>query len=171
MVQKFANDSEENKFLAVWEALLEQTFADLQDYFDDVENSPALGNALHEANAVDVWGILEKSFFVKIFGILISSGYTAGAVDTYCRVIYALFGEDAEITIETNPLEVTIGVIAPYTNFTNWLTRTGNVMLTRDGSRIIFRTLLTDIPKSQLSSLIRAITNAGTKINFNLNLS
>ena len=171
MVQKFANDSEENKFFAVWEALLEQTFADLQDYFDDVEKSPALGNALHEASAVDVWSILEKSFFIKIFDTLISSGYTAGAIDTYLRVIYALFGDETEITIETNPLEITIDVAAAYLNFRNWLTEAGNVMLTRDGSRIIFRTLLTDIPKSQLSSLIRAITNAGTKINLNLNLS
>jgi len=120
--------------------------------------------------SVEVWSMLEKNFFVKIFDQLVKSGYTAGAIDTYCRVIYALFGESTEITVSIdNPLEITIGIVAEYSNFTTWITKLGNVMLTRDGARIAFRTLLTDIPQSQLSSLFRAITNAGTKVNFNLN--
>lgn len=170
MPQKFSkNDPDENKFLAVWEAMLQGTFDDLTEYFENVDNSPALGNALSEANAVDVWSILEKSFFVKVFGALISSGYTVGAIDTYCRVIYALFGDSTEIFIEANPMEITINIVAEYQNFAHWLTRTGDRMLTRDGDSIVFRTLLTDIPRSQLLSLIKAITNAGTKVNFNLN--
>jgi len=171
MAQKFSkNDADENKFFAVWEAMLAQTFSDLEDYFDNVYQSKELGGALHDAQAVDVWNILERTFFVKIFDQLISSGYTAGAVDTYCRVIYALFGDSTEITVELdNPLEVTIGIVTEYSNLTNWLSKSGNVMLTREGNRILFRTLLNNIPQSQLSSLLRAITNAGTKLNFNLN--
>lgn len=170
MAQKFSkNDPDENKFFAVWEAMLAQTFVDLEEYFDNVNASPALGNALWEAKAVDVWEILEKTFFIKIFDNLILAGYNAGAVDTYCRIIYNLFGQGTEIIIESNPLEITIGVIAEFQSFANWITRTGDRMFDREGDRIVFRTLLTDIPRSQLSSIIRAITNAGTKVNFNLN--
>lgn len=171
MVQKFSkNDSDENKFLAVWEAMLEQTFDDLNNYLENVYTSPELGRALHDAAAVDVWSILEKNFFVKIYPTLIESGYTAGAIDTYCRVIYALFGESTEITVSViNPMEITIGIVAEYQNLARWVTRAGYRMLTKDDSRIIFKTLLTDIPRSQLSSLLKAITNAGTKVNFNLN--
>lgn len=170
MAQKFSkNDPDENKFFAVWEAMLQGTFDDLEEYFDNVDKSPALGNALWEAQVVDVWKILEKSFFVKIFDELIKSGYTVGAVDTYCRVIYALFGGSTEITIETNPLEITIGIQAEYQNFGRWITKSGFSMFTKTSNAIIFRTLLNDIPRSQLSSLLRAITNAGTKVNFNLN--
>jgi hypothetical protein len=170
MVQKFSqNDAEEDKFFAVWEAMIEQTFTDLEEYFENVDQSPALGNALYDANSVEVWNILEKSFFLKIFDTLISSGYTAGAVDTYCRVIYALFGDETEITIETNPLEITIGIVAEYSNTAIWRSKGGNVMTTREGNVLAFRTLLTNIPRTQLSALLRAITNAGTKVNFNLN--
>lgn len=171
MPQKFSkNDPDENKFIAVWNAMLAQTFADLNAYFDNVEKSPALGNALWEAQAVDVWDILEQSFFVKIFDELVKAGYNAGVIDTYCRVIYKLFGESSVITVSIiNALEITIGIVAEYSNFTNWITQAGNVMLARDGSRIVFQTLLTDIPRSQLSAILRAITNAGTKVNFNLN--
>jgi hypothetical protein len=170
MVQKFADDSDENKFFAVWEALLVQTFADLEDWFENAYKTPELGNALHDAEAVEVWSILEKKFFVKIFGTLTESGYTAGAIDTYCNVIYALFGETTEIVISTtNPLEITINVVAEYQNFANFFSKSGFRMFTKGGFGIIFKTLLTDIPRSQLLSLIKAMTNAGTKVNFNLN--
>jgi hypothetical protein len=170
MVQKFANDQDENKFLAVWEATLAGTFTDLNNFFQNVYKVPELGNSLYTANAVEVWGILEKKFFVKIFPTLIEAGFTAGVVDTYCRVLYALFGETTEITISaSNPLEITINVIAEYQNFANFFSSTGSKMLTKNGFGIIFKTLLTDIPRSQLISLIKAMTNAGTKINFNLN--
>jgi len=170
MAQKFSkNDADENKFFAVWEAMIAQTFVDLEAYFENVEKSPALGNALWEAQAVDVWKILEQSFFVKIFDELVKSGYTAGAVDTYCRVIYALFGESTEITIEVNPMEITIGIVAEYSGLSPWFNKYGNLMISKEGNVILFKTLLTDIPRTQLSSLLRAITNAGTKVNFNLN--
>jgi hypothetical protein len=171
MPQKFSkNDPDEDKFIAVWDAMLAQTFTDLNAYLGNVEQSPALGNALWEASAVDVWDILEQSFFVKIFDELVKAGYNAGAIDTYCRVIYKLFGDSTVIDVSIiSPMEINIGIVAEYSNFTNWITKAGNVMLARDGSRIVFQTLLTDIPRSQLSAILRAITNAGTKVNFNLN--
>ena len=170
MPQKFSkNDPDEAKFIAVWEAMLERTFIDLSEYFDKFNSSPALGNALWEAKAVEVWSILEKSFFIKIFDELISSGYNCGTVDSYCRVIYALFGASTEIVIESNPLEVTINVVAEYQNFADWFSRAGDQIFTIDDFALTFRTLLTDIPRSQLLSLMRSITNAGTKVNFNLN--
>lgn len=170
MVQKFSNDQDENKFIAVWDATMNATFVDLNEFFENSYKSPELGKALYDSNAVEVWGILERKFFVKIFYSLIEAGYTAGAIDTYCRVLYVLFGETTEITISTsNPLELTINVIAEYQNFANFFTSMGSKMLTKNGFGIIFKTLLTDIPRSQLISLIKAMTNAGTKINFNLN--
>lgn len=169
MVQKFANDTEENKFYNVWEALLADTFADLENYFDDVYKSPELGNALHDGSAVEVWEILEKKFFVKIFASLIEAGYSAGAIDTYCNILYILFGETTEITFANSPLEITINITAEYQNYANFFTKTGYRMFTKDGFALIFKTLLTDIPRSQLLSLLNAMTNAGTKLNFNLN--
>lgn len=172
MVQKFArNDPDEEKFLAVWEGMIEQTDQDLQDYFDNVDKSPALGNALWEAGAVDVWGIIEKRFFVKIFDELIKAGYNAGTIDSYCRIIYALFGEETEIEIViVSPLELTVNVNAEYTNIVKWVTKTGNRMKTKDGFFIGFRTLLVDIPRGQVRSIIKAISNAGTKGTFNFNI-
>jgi hypothetical protein len=172
MAQKFSkNDADENKFFAVWEAMIAQTFTDLNAYFADVEKSPALGNALWEANAVDVWGIIERTFFVSIFDELISAGYTAGAIDTYCRILYALFGDETviDIVIE-NPMDITLNVDVEYNNFSNWITKAGDTMLTRDSDNIVFRTLLVDIPQSQMLKLINSIKNAGTKLNFNFNI-
>jgi hypothetical protein len=170
MVQKFSNDQEENKFFEVWEGLLAGTFADLEDFFENVYKSPELANALYDSQAVEVWGILEKKFFLKIFATLIESGYTAGVVDTYCNVIYLLFGNTTNIEIlATNPLEINIDIVAEYQNFSNFFTKTGYRMFTKSGFAIVFKTLLTDIPRSQLTSLLKAMTNAGTKVNFNLN--
>tara|TARA_R110000850_G_C9861724_1_gene456348 strand:+ start:247 stop:762 length:516 start_codon:yes stop_codon:yes gene_type:complete len=171
MAQKFSkNDSDENKFFAVWEAMLDQTFVDLNAYFSKVDQSPALGNALWEANAVDVWGIIEKGLFVKIFDQLISAGYNAGAIDTYCRIIYALFGNNTVIDfVIDSPMEMTINITADYSNFSQWVTRAGGKMLTRGGFKLVFRTLLQDVPNSQILSILESISNAGTKINFNLN--
>ncbi len=171
MAQKFSrNDADEDKFIAVWEAMLEQTFADLAEYFANVDKSPALGNALWEANAVDVWGIIEKTFFVKIFDELIKAGYNIGTVDSYCRILYALFGQETVIEIVINsPLELTINVTAEYENLALWLSKAGEIMLSKEGDLLFFKTFLTDIPFSQLQSIIRAITNAGTKITLNLN--
>jgi len=169
MVQKFSkNDPDENKFLITWQKLLEQTFADLSAYFADVEKSPALGNALWEAGAVEVWGILEKSFFVKIFDELIKAGYTAGAIDTYCRILFELLGDETIInfTIE-NPMELTIDIEAHYVNFFNWVTKAGDTMLTKDGDNIVFKQILNDIPQSQVIMLLNSIKNAGNKINYN----
>ena len=169
MVQKFANDIEENKFINVWETLINDTFADLENYFENVYKTPELGNALHDGSAVEVWEILEKKFFVKIFSSLIESGYSAGTIDTYCRILYILFGETTQIIFETNPLEITINVVAEYQSFANAFTKSGYRRFTKSGHARIFKTLLTDIPQSQLLSLLKAMTNAGTKINFNLN--
>jgi hypothetical protein len=72
--------------------MLQETFADLQNYFTNVEKSKELGEALWEAQVVDVWKIIEKKFFVKIFDELIKAGYYAGTIDTYCRILFALFG-------------------------------------------------------------------------------
>ena len=172
MVQKFANDQDENKFFAVWNALLADTFTDLQNFFTNVYKTPELGNALYDSQAVEVWGILEKKFFLKIYAKLIESSYSAGAIDTYCNIIYLLFGNSTNITISTiNPLELNINVVAEYQNVADFFTRTGYQMFTFDGFALTFQTLLTDIPESQLISLIKAMTNAGTKINFNLNNS
>ena len=170
MVQKFSNDSAENKLFAVWEALLAGTFADLEDFFENVYKTPELGIALYDSQAVEVWGILEKKFFLKIFTALIESGYTAGVVDTYCQVIYLLFGNTTSIVISaTNPLEINIDIVAEYQNFSNFFSKTGFRMFTKNGFAIVFKTLLNDIPRSQLASLFKAMTNAGTKVNFNLN--
>jgi hypothetical protein len=172
MSQRFSkNDADETQFIAVWEAMLQGTFDDLTAYFADADASPALGNALWEANAVDVWGIIEKSFFVRIFGELISAGYKAGSIDTYCRILYALFGDetDLEIIIE-NPMEITINAAVEYSNFSNWITKAGDTMLTKAGDNIVFRTLLVDIPRTQVLKLINSIKNAGTKLNFNFTI-
>jgi len=171
MVQKFSrNDADEDKFIAVWEAMLEQTFADLAEYFANADKSPALGNALWEANAVDVWGIIERSFFIKIFDELIKAGYNAGSIDSYCRILYALFGAETAIEIVINgPLDLTINVTAEYENLALWLSKAGEIMLSKEGDLLFFKTFLTDIPLSQLQSIIRAIANAGTKITLNLN--
>lgn len=170
MPQRFSkNDEDETKFLAVWEALMADTFQDLQDFFENVNQSRELGTALYDAQVVDVWKILERNFFINIFDKLVSSGYTAGAIDTYCRVIYALFGDTAEIVVENeNPMEITIGVVAEYLGLADWFSAGGAWMSGGDFD-IAFRTFLNDIPTSQMNSLLRAITNAGTKVNFNLN--
>ena len=67
-------------------------------------------------------------------------------------------------------MELTISVDAEYVNFSNWITRAGDTMFTRDGDKIVFRTLLVDIPRSQVISLINSMKNAGTKVTFNFNL-
>jgi len=170
MVQKFANDSDENKFFAVWEALLAGTFDDLLAYFENVEQSPDLGDAMWESSTVEVWGIIEKSFFVKIFDELIKSGYFIGAIDIYCQILFALFGDETEIEIIIeSPMELTINVTAEYSNFAQFITQSGSPIITAGGFPLVFTTLLNDIPQSQILALLQNIKSAGTKVNFNLN--
>jgi len=126
---------------------------------------------LWDANAANVWNILQKSFFVKIFDELITAGYNAGAVDTYCRILYALCCETADIEIVIDsPMELTININAEYTNFADWITKAGDNMLTSEDDQIVFRTLLVDIPQSQVLALINSIKNAGTKVIYNFNI-
>ena len=139
-------------------------------YFAGAYSSRALGGALWEASAVDVWGIIEKTFFVKIFNELIEAGYKAGTVDTYCRILYALFGDSTIIEVIINgPMDITINVDAEYSNFAQFITSSGGPMITAGGFPLVFTTLLNDISQSQILALLQNIKNTGTKLNFNLN--
>jgi hypothetical protein len=173
MAQFFKKDDpNELKFYAVFQAMLDQTFTDLEAYFENVDKSPALGNALWEAQSVEVWKIIQKNFFIKIFDDLIKAGYNIGSVNSYVKVLKALFGGDAVISLDfPNAGEIVIDVTAEYNNFAQWITKAGDKMLTKDGFNIVFRTLLVDIPNTQVLALIKNISCAGFKVTYNFNLA
>ena len=169
MVQFAVNDEEEQKFWRIFEQLARQTFSDLEVYFQNAYKSKELGKVIYDEQLMPIYKTLEKSLFIKAFSEILEGQKTLGSVDAYLRILYAIFGGDAEITITQQPLHLKIDIIAHTKPHYIWITKDKKQIITKDGKAIVFKEILEEVTDRELLQILKSTTKAGTFIEFTIN--
>lgn len=169
MVQFVTKDEEELKFWRIFERICNQTLVDLGLYYRDVYKSPELGEAIYNNQIMPIYKTLEKSLFIKAFSEIIEGQKTLGTVDAYLRILYAIFGSNAQITITQQPMHLKVDIIAPIRLHYIWVTKDKKQIITKDGKAIVFKDLLAEVTDRELLQILKSTTKAGTYIEFTLN--
>lgn len=169
MVQFVINDTEEQRFWRIYERIAQQTLLDIEDYYENAYASPELGRVLYEEQLLPIYKILEKSLFVRVFSEIIEGEKNLGTIEAYLKILYAIFGKEAEITITSTPLHLQVDIIAPVQKYYLWTTRSGKNIVTRDGKNLVLKRALAEVTNRELLSILQATTNAGTYVEFTLN--
>lgn len=169
MVQKLINDSEENKFFNVWMQLFQQTMSDLQDYFNLVYESRLLGSLIFDNQLSEMAKIINRDLFIKTYWQIFNEETKNGTVDAHLYILYAIFGANATIYVETvSPLYTKYYIQTNTINLESWLTKQGEQMITKAGDRLMFRTLLSDLTNAELANLLKATANYGEYLDFEI---
>lgn len=171
MVQFVDRSEEELKFWRIFEALIEQTKIDIQEYYNKAYESKTLGNILYEQQMMPIYKTLEKSLFIKAFSKIIEGERQIGSIEAYLKILYAIFGTEAQITIsKENPLHIKIDIVAPVQTRHFWKVRKHNkIIITKDDKFIVFKQLLARVTNRELLQILKSTTKAGTYIEFTLN--
>lgn len=169
MVQFAVNDEEERKFWRIFERLAQQTFADLEAYFQNAYKSKELGRVIYEEQLMPIYKTLEKSLFIKAFSEILEGQKTLGSVDAYLKILYAIFGNDAQITITQQPLHLKIDIIAITKVHYIWIAKDKKQIITKDGKAIVFKDILAEVTDRELLQILKSTTKAGTYVEFTLN--
>lgn len=169
MVQFATRDDEEQKFWRIYQELAKQTLADIESYYKTAYQSPELGRIVYEEQLMPIYKVLEKSLFIKAYSQILEGEKTLGSVEAYLKILYAIFGKDAKITITQEPLHLKIDIIAEAQKFLLWVTKQNQQVVTHDGKAIIFKQLLAEVTDRQLLEILKATTKAGTYVEFTLN--
>ena len=169
MVQFVTGDTEEKRFWDIFSKLAQQTMLDVENYFKTAYQSPELGRIIYEEQAMPIYKVLEKSLFVKAYSEILEGEKTLGSIEAYLKILYAIFGKDAQITITQQPLHLQIDIIAEAQKFFLWITKQKQQVVTKDGKAIIFKQLLAEVTDRELLQILKATTKAGTFVEFTLN--
>lgn len=169
MVQFAIKDSEEIKTHAVFEKMTAQTNLDLQNYFNNAYKSLELGKAIYDLGLFPIYKLLERNLFIKAFAQIVEGEKNLGSIESYLKILYAIFGNSAQITITKNPLHLKIDIDAPIQVFYLWTTKDDKFIITKDGKRILFKKLLAVVSDRELLDILKATTTAGTYVEFTLN--
>ena len=171
MTQFVDKSEEELKFWRVFLTMLEQTKTDISEYYLKAYESKELGNILYDEKLMPIYKILPKKAFLKAYASIIEGEKTFGSINSYLKILYAIFGGSAEIEIsKENPLHIMIRVTASPQELYNWKLRNQNkTVITKDGKAIIFKQLLGGVTNRELMQVLKSITNAGTYVEFILN--
>lgn len=169
MAQKLINDSEENKFFNVWLTLFQQTMSDLQDYYNLVYESNLLGELIFDNNLSEIAKIINRELFIKTYWQIFNEESKNGTVDAHLYMLYAIFGANATIYVEqTGPLCVKYLIQTNTITLYEWLTKQGDQMITSQGDRLMFRTLLSGLTNAELANLLKATANYGEFLDFEI---
>lgn len=169
MVQFAVNDEEEQKFWRIFERLSRQTFSDLEAYFQNAYKSKELGRVIYEEQLMPIYKTLEKSLFIKAFSEIVEGQKTLGSINAYLRILYAIFGGDAQIEVTQQPMHLKVDIIAPVRVYYLWITKEKKQIITKDGKAIVFKDLLAKVTDRELLQILKSTTKAGTYIEFTLN--
>jgi hypothetical protein len=169
MVQMVINDNEEQRFLRIFERLVNQTKIDIEQYYLTAYKSPELGRILYEEQLMPIYKTLEKSLFIKAFSEILEGEKILGSVRGYLKILYAIFGRDAQITFTNQPLHLKIDIVAPVQRKYFWKAKRGQHIITKDGKAIVFKQLLAEVTDRELLQILKATTKAGTFVEFTLN--
>ena len=169
MVQKLINDIEENKFFNVWLQLFQQTMSDLQDYYNLVYESNLLGALIFDNQLSEIAKIINRELFIKTYWQIFNEETKNGTVDAHLYILYAIFGSNATIFVEqVSPLYVRYLIQTNTITLNNWLTKHGDQMVTKNGDRLMFRSLLSGLTNAELENLLKATANYGEYLDFEI---
>lgn len=169
MVQKLINDSEENKFFNVWLQLFQQTMSDLQDYFNLVYESQLLGELIFDNQLSEIAKIINRELFIKTYWQIFNEETKNGTVDAHLYILYAIFGSNATIYVEPiSPLYVKYLIQTNTINLESWITKAGDQMITSEGDRLMFRSILSGLTNAELANLLKATANYGEVLDFEI---
>lgn len=169
MVQFVTGEQDEKRFWDIYSKLAQQTLLDIENYYKTAYQSPELGRIIYEEQAMPIYKVLEKSLFIKAYSQILEGEKTLGSVEAYLKILYAIFGKEAKITITQEPLHLKIDIIAEAQSFALWITKQNQQVVTKDGKAIIFKQLLAEVTDRQLLEILKATTKAGTFVEFTLN--
>lgn len=169
MVQFVTGEQEEKRFWDIYSKLAQQTLLDIENYYKTAYQSPELGRIIYEEQAMPIYKVLEKSLFIKAYSQILEGEKTLGSVEAYLKILYAIFGKEAKITITQEPLHLKIDIIAGAQKFFLWITKQNQQVVTKDGKAIIFKKLLAEVTDRELLQILKATTKAGTFVEFTLN--
>ena len=169
MVQFITGEQDEKRFWDIYSKLAQQTLLDIENYYKTAYQSPELGRIIYEEQAMPIYKVLEKSLFIKAYSQILEGEKTLGSVEAYLKILYAIFGKEAKITITQEPLHLKIDIVAPVQMFFLWITKQNQQVLTKDGKAIIFKQLLAEVTDRELLQILKATTKAGTFVEFTLN--
>lgn len=169
MVEFVTKEDDEKIFWRIYEALAKQTLLDIENYFKTAYQSPELGRIIYEEQLMPIYKVLEKSLFIKAFSHILEGEKTLGSVEAYLKILYAIFGKEAKITITQEPLHLKIDILAEAQKFLLWVTKDDKQIITKDGKAIIFKQLLAEVTARELLQILKAMTKAGTFVEFTLN--
>lgn len=169
MVQKLINDREENKFFNVWLQLFQQTMSDLQDYYNLVYESNLLGALIFDNQLSEIAKIINRELFIKTYWQIFNEETKNGTVDAHLYILYTIFGSNATIFVDqVSPLYVRYLIQTNTITLNNWLTKQGDQMVTKNGDRLMFRSLLSDLTNAELENLLKATANYGEYLDFEI---
>lgn len=169
MVQKLINDREENKFFNVWLQLFQQTMSDLQDYYNLVYESNLLGELIFDNQLSEIAKIINRELFIKTYWQIFNEETKNGTVDAHLYILYAIFGSNATIFVDQqSPLYVRYLIQTNTITLNNWLTKHGDQMVTKNGDRLMFRSILSGLTNAELENLLKATANYGEYLDFEI---
>lgn len=169
MVQKLINDREENKFFNVWLQLFQQTMSDLQDYYNLVYESNLLGALIFDNQLSEIAKIINRELFIKTYWQIFNEETKNGTVDAHLYILYAIFGSNATIYVDqVSPLYVRYLIQTNTITLNNWLTKHGDQMVTKNGDRLMFRSILSGLTNAELENLLKATANYGEYLDFEI---
>lgn len=169
MVQKLINDREENKFFNVWLQLFQQTMSDLQDYYNLVYESNLLGALIFDNQLSEIAKIINRELFIKTYWQIFNEETKNGTVDAHLYILYAIFGSNATIYVDQqSPLYVRYLIQTNTITLNNWLTKQGDQMVTKNGDRLMFRSILSGLTNAELENLLKATANYGEYLDFEI---
>lgn len=169
MVQMVINDDEEKRFLRIFERLVNQTKIDIEQYYLTAYKSKELGRIIYEEKLMPIYKVLEKSLFLSAFSEILEGEKMLGSVEAYLKILYAIFGKTAEITITKQPLHIKIDIVAPVQVRYLFTTKNGNHVVDKLGRNIVFKRFLAKITDRELLQILKSTTKAGTFVEFTLN--
>ena len=159
----------EMTFWTIFERLASQVQSDIEQYYLTAYKSPELGRILYEEQLMPIYKTLEKSLFIRAFSEILEGEKILGSVRGYLKILYAIFGRNAQITFTNQPLHLKIDIVAPVQRKYFWKAKEGQHIFTRDGKAIVFKQLLAEVTDRELLQILKATTKAGTFVEFTLN--
>lgn len=171
MTQFVDKSEDELKFWRIFNKVLSDTKVDITDYYETAYQSKALGEILYDQKLMPIYKTLEKSLFLKAFSEILEGEKTLGSYNAYLKILYAIFGKDAEITItKVSPAHIKIDIQAPIQVHYVWKVRKHpRVIVTNEGKYLVFKKILAEVTSRDLLQILKSTTKAGTYIEFTLN--
>lgn len=169
MTQFVTKEKDELTFYEVGQQLLSQTTVDLAAFFQTAYRSKELGTALYNTGAMPIYKLLEKDLFIKAFAEIAEGSENLGTIPAYLKILYAIFGDTAQITITQEPLHLKIDILAPINVVYEWTTQDGDTIIDDVGDNIVFWEVLARVSNKELLQILKETTNIGTYVEFTLN--